>query len=242
MKKKLTAILLSLLLILSACADGNIGSTSSGQPGGELIDDEGDSAAASSETASSETASSENESSESATSETVSSEPATSESASSELPENDASDSVNTYTPENRGYGKIGEFSAKDLNGDSVTEEIFGIKPITFINYWATWCGPCRSELPDFNGMYDKYKDQVTFVTIVDDGENNDSAKTLVEQYLSGYTNILPTSSLVKPIQSGYVPTSVIVDAGGYLVVDKIIGAVGDYSKYIDAALEIVNG
>ena len=140
------------------------------------------------------------------------------------------------------GYGQIASFSTTDLDGGAVTEAIFKEKPVAFINYWATWCGPCRSELPDFPGMHEKYKEQVTFVTIVDDGKGNDNANALADEYLKGYINILPTEELVGPIQSGYVPTSVIVDAGGFLVIDKIVGAVGDYSGYIDLALAIVAG
>jgi len=146
------------------------------------------------------------------------------------------------YIPEDRGYGQIALFSTIDLNGEEITQSVFSDNPITFINYWATWCGPCRSELPDFPSMYKKYKDQVTFITIVDDGENNKSAQSLADQYLNGYINVLPSADLVRPIQSGYVPTSVIVDCEGYLLIDKIIGAAGDYSAYIESALAIVNG
>jgi thiol-disulfide isomerase/thioredoxin len=141
---------------------------------------------------------------------------------------------------QDRGFGQILPFSATDLDGGLVTQDVFGEKSITFINYWATWCGPCRSELPDFPEMYEKYKDQVTFMTIVDDGKDNADAKRLTEQYLTGYINLLPTMELVSAIESGYVPTTVIVGSEGHLLVDKIIGAVGDYSEYIDAALEIV--
>ena len=151
-----------------------------------------------------------------------------------------ASIETSAYIPKDRGYGQIAAFSVVDLNGESVDQTIFHEKPVTFINYWATWCGPCRAELPDFPEMYEKYKDKVTFVTIVDDGLDNATAKSMADQYLEGYVNLLPSAELVVPIQTGYVPTSAIVDAEGYLVVDKIIGAMGDYSGYIDAALEIV--
>jgi thiol-disulfide isomerase/thioredoxin len=127
------------------------------------------------------------------------------------------------------------------LNGDAVTQDVFVEKPITFINYWATWCGPCRSELPKFPEMYKKYKDKVTFMTIIDDGKNNADAERLADQYLSDYINLLPVKELVEVIETGYVPTTVIVDSEGYLILDKIIGAVGDYSEYLEAALEIVD-
>ena len=145
------------------------------------------------------------------------------------------------YIPTDYGYGQITEFTAEDINGAIVTETIFAEKPVTFVNYWATWCGPCRSELPDFPGMYEKYKDDVQFITIIDDGKNNANATSLAEKYLDGYVNLLPSANLVKPIETGYIPTTVIVDAGGYLITEKIIGAVGDYGKYIDEALATVN-
>jgi thiol-disulfide isomerase/thioredoxin len=134
------------------------------------------------------------------------------------------------------------------MDGQTVTEDIFEEKPLTFINYWATWCGPCRNELPEFDAMVEKYGDKVSFVTIIDDGAGNADAAELVDRYLSGYTNLLPTASLVEPLQSGYVPTSIFVARGGNIVVFdgeygggyQLVGSYGDYSEFIDAALGIV--
>jgi thiol-disulfide isomerase/thioredoxin len=137
------------------------------------------------------------------------------------------------------GFGQIESFETKDTDGHTVTNEIFKEKPITFINLWATWCGPCRSELKDFQAMYDKYQDMVKFITIVDDAiDNKTTADQLIKTYLSDYLNLLPASKLVDPISTGYVPTSVIVNSEGYLVIDKIIGAVGQYDTYLDEALD----
>ena len=38
-------------------------------------------------------------------------------------------------------------------------------KPI-FINIWATWCGPCRTELPSINSLYEKYKKDIKFILV----------------------------------------------------------------------------
>ena len=144
------------------------------------------------------------------------------------------------YTAKDYGFGKIGDFSTKDMNGNKVTNSIFKEKPITFINLWATWCGPCRSELPDFQALYDKYNDKVKFVTIIDDGVSAKSkAIELINAYLTSFTNILPDPNIVEPMSSGYVPTSVIVDQGGNLILDKIIG-VQNYNELIEKALKAV--
>lgn len=140
------------------------------------------------------------------------------------------------------GFGRIAEFSTSDMNDNTVTNDIFSQNKLTFINYWATWCGPCRDELPDFQPLYDKYGDDITFVTVIDDGVNNDAANELVDEYLSFCINILPTENLLKALSTGYVPTSIIVDRDGNLVFEQIIGAKGDeYAQYLDLALETVN-
>ena len=145
------------------------------------------------------------------------------------------------YAAKDYGFGQIGSFQTKDIKGQTVTNEIFKEKTVTFINYWATWCGPCRNELPDFQAMYDKYKDKVKFVTIIDDGnEAKSAAESLINSYLKSYVNLLPETNLLKPLRSGAVPTSVIVDSGGYLILDKIVGAYGRYDSFLDNALNKV--
>ena len=158
-------------------------------------------------------------------------------------PSNDTA-SVNIsaeYVPMDRGFGQVGSFTTTDMDNNTVTEEIFSKKPVTFIYYWATWCGACRNALAGFPALYEKYSDNVTFITIIDDGAGNTAAESLVAQHLENYVNLLPTAALVEPIRSRFIPTSVIVDSSGYLLIDKIIGAPGDFGEFIDTALEIVN-
>jgi thiol-disulfide isomerase/thioredoxin len=139
------------------------------------------------------------------------------------------------------GFGQLGKFTTNDLDDNRVTDEILSEKRLTFINYWATWCEPCRDELPDFQALYDKYGDDVTFMTIIDDGVGNDMATQLADEYLPFATNVLPTENLLAVITSGYVPTSIVVDSDGNLMSEQIIGALGmRYADHLDAALEII--
>lgn len=72
----------------------------------------------------------------------------------------DASDSTASDT-----NGLAPDFTVLDLEGNSVKLSDYFGKPI-IINFWATWCGPCKSELPAFSNMYEKYKDEVHFLFV----------------------------------------------------------------------------
>ncbi|MFS8631443.1 MAG: TlpA family protein disulfide reductase, partial [Bacillales bacterium] len=56
-------------------------------------------------------------------------------------------------------------FRLPDLNGKPKELYATNQKP-TFINFWATWCGPCQSELPYIEAAYKKYKNQVNFMMV----------------------------------------------------------------------------
>jgi len=79
------------------------------------------------------------------------------------------------------------DFTVFDYNGNSVNLSDFFGKPIV-INFWATWCGPCKMELPDFNTLAEEYKDEVVFMMVNTEGGRNttEEIKAFIED--SGYT------------------------------------------------------
>lgn len=83
---------------------------------------------------------------------------------------------------------KAPDFKVLDYQGNEVTlAEHFG-KPIV-VNFWATWCGPCKYELPDFDSLAKEYGDEVVFMMVnMTDGsqETVDKVKKFVED--EGYT------------------------------------------------------
>ena len=75
------------------------------------------------------------------------------------------------------------DFTVVDADGNEVKLSDFFGKPIV-LNFWASWCGPCRSEMPDFDEKYQELGDDVQFLMVnMTDGsrETLDKAKTFVE-------------------------------------------------------------
>lgn len=80
------------------------------------------------------------------------------------------------------------DFTVTDLDGNEISLSDYTGKPV-IINFWATWCGPCQSEMPAFDTMYQEYGDQITFLMInVTDGDRDtvDNVRTFYEE--SGYS------------------------------------------------------
>ncbi len=80
------------------------------------------------------------------------------------------------------------DFTVYDASGNQVKLSDYLGKPIV-LNFWASWCGPCKSEMPGFENMYQKYGEQVQFLMVnLTDGssETVESASAFVSD--NGYT------------------------------------------------------
>lgn len=103
-------------------------------------------------------------------------------------------DSQDTNTDTNAGEDAEDEkiaaidFTMTDKDGNEVKLSNFAGKPIV-LNFWASWCGPCQMEMPDFEEMYKTYGEEVQFVMVnMTDGsqETVESATQFISE--KGYT------------------------------------------------------
>ena len=130
-----------------------------------------------------------------------------------------------------------------DMNGNRVNLSDFVGKPM-IVNFWATWCGPCKNEMPHFQKMYEEYGDRIEFIMInATDGERD--TVSVVQKYISnnGYTFHVYCDTDLDAINTYGVyafPSTLIINADGSIF-DARVGAFTEsqLQAYINALLGI---
>ena len=119
------------------------------------------------------------------------------------------------------------DFTVYDIDGKTVNLHDYLGKPIV-LNFWASWCGPCKMEMPDFNEKYLELGDEVHFLMINMTGgrETLETASTLIAE--SGYTFpvFYDTEGDAAATYGAYsLPTTYFIDAEG-IVIARAVGAI----------------
>ena len=109
-------------------------------------------------------------------------------------------------------------FSFTDAKGKAATTADLKGK-VVFINFWASWCPPCRAEMPSLKNLYQKFKDDDRFVFLFMN-EDNDRNKAI--EYLQKNHFSIPlfysAGDVPNEIFSGTLPTTIILDKEGKIV------------------------
>lgn len=97
-------------------------------------------------------------------------------------------------------------------------------KPVV-VNFWASWCGPCHIEAPDFTKAYEKYGEDVEIVAI-NLRENDDKVRGFVEEY--GFEFLVPIDekgAIAEEYQIFSIPSTFFVNKDG-IIIHKVTGIV----------------
>jgi len=124
-------------------------------------------------------------------------------------------------------------FSIRDINGQVVPFSQFKGKTV-FLNVWATWCGPCRYEMPSIESLYQKVdKNKVVFVMLsVDKPEHTEKIKKFVTDNQYTFPVFQPDGYLPDALQVNSIPTTFVISADGKLLTKKVGTANYDTPKY----------
>ena len=108
------------------------------------------------------------------------------------------------------------DFTMKDVDGNQVSLASYKGK-VVLLNFWATWCGPCKAEIPGFVRLQEKYRDQLVIVGYsVDD--TAEKAKAYAAEYKMNYPILLGEGR--EDVQDAYgpiwgIPASFIISKDG---------------------------
>ncbi len=120
--------------------------------------------------------------------------------------------------------GEAFAFSLKDLAGTSHDLSEWQGKVI-LLNFWATWCGPCRVEMPGMQRLWQKHREQgfVILAVSVDEGMEK-RISTFVQRLQLTYPVLLDPESIVSDhYQVSGLPFSLLIDREGQLIA-KVVG------------------
>lgn len=113
---------------------------------------------------------------------------------------------------------KGNKVSLKDLKGK-----------VVFINFWATWCGPCIAEMPSIQKLHDKFKDNKDIVFVILEAEGNKTKATkFMENRKLNLPLYYPAGDFPAEFFRGSLPTTVILDKQGNIA--HITEGMADYS------------
>ncbi|PYS80607.1 MAG: hypothetical protein DMF70_10555 [Acidobacteria bacterium] len=112
-------------------------------------------------------------------------------------------------------------FTLTDLQGKSWTLQALRGK-VVLVNFWATWCQPCRREMPDLDALYQRFKDQGLVVLAISDEEAGKINELLAEKKVSYPILLDPGSRVYKLFRLDGIPKSFVYDRDGQLVSQAI--------------------
>ena len=113
------------------------------------------------------------------------------------------------------------DFTVYDAQGNAYKLSDFRGKPV-ILNFWASWCGPCKSEMPDFNEKFGEYGEDIHFLMVnLTDGsqETVDSASAYIRAggfEFPVYYDTAVEGAMAYGVNS--VPVTYFIDAEGYLI------------------------
>jgi len=130
------------------------------------------------------------------------------------------------------------DFSLHDLADEEVSLSDYQGK-VVLINFWATWCPPCRAEIPDLEAAYREHQDDDFVVLGISIEDPPEAVRAFVDEYGVTYPVLLDSEGkMVSIYRAAGLPTSVFVDPRGVIRV-RHVGYLSDaqMDQYLQSLL-----
>jgi thiol-disulfide isomerase/thioredoxin len=109
-------------------------------------------------------------------------------------------------------------FTVRTIDDREISLDAFKGK-VTIVNFWATWCPPCRAEIPDLIALQEKYRDQLQVIGVSEDEDGPDVVRKYVAAHKMNYPIAMTSPELEKLFPGiSALPTSFVIDRDGRIV------------------------
>jgi thiol-disulfide isomerase/thioredoxin len=128
-------------------------------------------------------------------------------------------------------------FSLPALDGENISLKQLEGK-VVFLNFWATWCGPCRSEMPSMEALYLRHKNEGFEILAVNCMENQTDVDAFMKEYELSFPAVLDEAGIVSAsygIQA--FPTTYLLNRKGKIIL-RVIGSINWDTPEINKAIE----
>lgn len=131
--------------------------------------------------------------------------------------------------------GEMTDFTLKDITGKSVSlESVLKANKAVLVNFWATWCPPCREEIPGLIDLQAKYGNSGFTVLGIDIGESAGKVSNFMQKVGINYPVLLDADqSVAESYRVVGIPTSYLVSGDG-----KVLGEYHAYTPELVADVE----
>ena len=121
--------------------------------------------------------------------------------------------------------GKVAaDFQLRDLQGRTISLSSLRGK-VVFLNVWATWCAPCREEMPSIESLYEEFKNDKNFVVLAvsQDNDGRNAVAPYVQHNNLNFTVLLdPQNDVGEAYNVSGIPETFVIDRDGRIVAHHI--------------------
>lgn len=130
-------------------------------------------------------------------------------------------------------------FNIKDLSGNTIPFSTYKGK-VVFINIWATWCGPCRAEMPGIQSLSEKLNNQaVEFVMLSQDRPADlPKVRSYLDKYQFTFPVYLPHGNLPEQVRVPSIPTTFVIGKDGKVLLKEVGTRNYDTKKMMNFLIE----
>lgn len=118
------------------------------------------------------------------------------------------------------------DFSLKGITGDTYNlKTVVGKNKVTIVNFWATWCPPCRGEIPEFIEFAKKYQSEKVALVAINIQEDSKKVKEFAKNAGMNFPILLdPDGKVAQDYQIYAIPTTFFIDGSG-TIREKVEGS-----------------